>query len=308
MEQCQGEQLSMQVSRPPVCDYTDSNYQTSFWDQGGRAYEDRSEEIALRRLLPVSGKLLLELGAGAGRNTPRYQGYDRIVLLDYSHTQLQQAQTRLGRSERYIYVAADIYHLPFVAGLFDTATMIRTLHHMADAPLALRQVRLVMQPGGTFILEYANKRNLKAILRFLFRRQQWNPFTPEPVEFTTLNFDFHPKAVRQWLSDCGFILERQLTVSHFRMGLAKRLIPLKLLVGLDSAMQLTGNWWQFTPSVFMRARAAATDTASNPSGFFACPECRHAPLEEAADRLTCPACGRRWAIRDGIYDFRDEVG
>ncbi len=75
---------------PPVCDYEGSDYQKSFWDQGGREYEDRTEAIALKRLLPKSGQLLLELGAGAGRNTPRYAGYERVVLLDYSTTQFSR--------------------------------------------------------------------------------------------------------------------------------------------------------------------------------------------------------------------------
>ena len=130
--------------RPPVCDYEGSDYQTRFWEKGGREYEDRCEAIALRRLLPKKGQLLLELGAGAGRNTLRYNGFERVVLLDYSRTQLKQAQELLGNSERFIYVAADIYRLPFVDGLFDAATMIRVLHHMADAPAALGQVRAVM--------------------------------------------------------------------------------------------------------------------------------------------------------------------
>ena len=134
-------------TRPPVCDYEGSDYQTTFWDTGERAYEDRVEEIALKRLLPKSGKLLLEVGAGAGRNTPRYSDFERVVLLDYSRTQLQQAQQNLGTSERYIYVAADVYRLPFVPGLFDTATMIRVLHHMADAPRALQQIREVLRPS-----------------------------------------------------------------------------------------------------------------------------------------------------------------
>jgi ubiquinone/menaquinone biosynthesis C-methylase UbiE len=96
------------TNTPPVCNYEGSDYQTSFWDQGGREYEDRTEAIALKRLLPTSGRLLLELGAGAGRNTPRYLGFDRVVLLDYSRTQLEQAQQRLGVSDKYIYVAADV--------------------------------------------------------------------------------------------------------------------------------------------------------------------------------------------------------
>ncbi|MFN8426729.1 MAG: methyltransferase domain-containing protein [Anaerolineales bacterium] len=84
---------------------------------------------------------------------------------------LEQAQQRLGVSDKYIYVAADAYRLPFVDGLFDAATMIRVLHHMADAPKALGQVRNVLGANGVFILEFANKLNLKAILRYWFGKQ-----------------------------------------------------------------------------------------------------------------------------------------
>src|SRR4030095_17221130 len=105
------------MTNPPVCNYEGSDYQTSFWDKGGREYEDRTEAIALRRLLPTpalaggareSGRLLLELGAGAGRNTPRYLGFDRIVLLDFSRTQIEQAQQRLGQTKKKSYVAGDV--------------------------------------------------------------------------------------------------------------------------------------------------------------------------------------------------------
>jgi len=295
----------MTQDRPPVCDYEGSDYQTSFWEQGGREYEDLAEAIALKRLLPGAGKLLLELGAGAGRNTPRYQGFERVVLLDYSRTQLRQAQAHLGRNNRYCYVAADIYRLPFAPGLFDGATMIRTLHHLADAPLALRQVRQTLRPGAIFILEFANKQNLKAIARYALRRQDWSPFSPEPVEFIKLNFDFHPKTLRRWLKESCFQVERQLTVSHFRIGLFKRLFPASFLAKLDSIAQLTGDWWQFSPSVFVRAEANGDTPVASPGEFFRCPECGHLPLTEVDGELPCPDCGRVWLVRDGIYDFRE---
>jgi len=289
---------------PPVCNYEGSDYQTSFWEQGGRAYEDAVEAVALQRLLPAGGKLMLELGAGAGRNTPRYQGFERIVLLDYSTTQLQQAQQRLGRDTKYVYVAADIYHLPFAPALFDAATMIRTLHHMADARRALDQVRSVLQNDAAFILEFANKKNLKAVLRYLLRRQSWNPFSPEPIEFAPLNFDFHPATVRAWLQHSGFTIERQLTVSHYRIGPLKRILPLGLLVRMDALAQLTGNWWQLSPSVFVRSRARSIPAAAAPSGaFFHCPACA-APLVDTPPELTCAACGKTYPVNDGIYDFR----
>ncbi len=300
----------MRPESPPICDYEGSDYQTSFWDQGERAYEDRVEAIALSRLLPSSGNLILELGAGAGRNTPRYRNFERVVLLDYSLTQLQQAKQRLDQCERYIYVAADVYRLPFVPGIFDAATMIRVLHHMANVPLVLQQVRQALRPEAVFILEYANKLNLKAILRYALRRQKWSPFSHEPVEFAALNFDFHPATVRGWLRQASFSIERQLTVSHFRIGLLKRLIPLSILVGFDSLAQWTGNLWQLTPSVFVCSRArGATPTPmpvpTSPLDFFRCITCGHAPLDQVPESLACPACGRRYPVRDGIFDFRE---
>ena len=184
-----------QRQTPPVCDYEGSDYQSTFWDQADRQYEDKVEEIALRRLLPPQGDLLLETGAGAGRNTPRYTGFKHVVVLDYSLSQIEQARRRLGADPEYIFVVADAYRLPFVAGLFDTSTMIRVIHHMSDAPLALHTQHRVLAPGGTFILEFANKRNIKSITRYLLRRQAWDPFSREPVEFAELNFDFHPRAM-----------------------------------------------------------------------------------------------------------------
>ena len=294
------------MTTPPVCDYEGSDYQTSFWDQGGRAYEDAAEAIALKHLLPPSGKLMLEIGAGAGRNTPRYAGFERIVLLDYSRTQLQQAQQRLGRSEKYTYVAADAYRLPFVDGLFDGATMIRTLHHMADAPKAIGQVARILQPGSAFILEFANKLNLKAILRWALRKQDWSPFTREPVEFVALNFDFHPRAVFDWLAAASFTVEKKRTVSHFRLGLLKRIVPMKMLAALDGLFQPTGELFQVTPSVFVRARKVSQDSISIYNEIrFQCPECGQHPLDAKPDRLICLSCGKNYMIRDGIYDFRE---
>jgi ubiquinone/menaquinone biosynthesis C-methylase UbiE len=307
------------MTTPPICDYEGSDYQSSFWDKGGREYEDRTEAIALQRLLPKSGRLLLELGAGAGRNTPRYLGFDRVVLLDYSRTQLEQAQQRLGSPDKYIYVASDVNRLPFVDGLFDAATMIRVLHHMADAPKALAQVRNVLHSNGIFILEFANKLNLKAILRYLLGRQAWNPFTLAPVEFVKLNFDFHPKAVRVWLSELGFIIEKMLTLSHFRIGLLKRIVPTSILVFFDSILQWTGAWIQVTPSVFVKARrgnlhghpidlrATRSVAPANVIEFFKCPACGHHPLEDRQSYLNCTNCGKKWGVKGGIYDFREPI-
>jgi SAM-dependent methyltransferase len=296
-----------EADKSPICDYEGSDYQERFWEQGERQYEDQTEAIAIRRMLPKHGDLLLEVGAGAGRNTPRYKDFKRIVLLDYSTTQLAQAQSRLGKGQRYVYVAADAYKLPFVDGLFDGATMIRVLHHMAAAPKALAQIRQVLRPNATFLLEYANKLNMKAIARYILGRQEWSPFDRAPVEFIELNFNFHPAAVRAWLRTIGFAIQRQLTVSHFRVGWLKRNVPLSLLVGLDSLFQYTGALWQFTPSVFVGSQASGESAIAKKGTFFKCPECNGSLPEEHETYLDCPDCGARWAIENGIYNFKESV-
>jgi ubiquinone/menaquinone biosynthesis C-methylase UbiE len=288
----------------PVCDYEGSDYQAEFWEAGKREYEDRSEAIALGRLLPAGGDYLLEVGAGAGRNTPRYRGFERVALLDYSRSQLEQARRRLGDDPRFLYVVGDAYRLPFSARAFDAATMIRTLHHMVDPLRALRKIRGVLQSGTPLILEYPNKRNLKAIVRWLSRRQLWSPFDRRAVEFARLHFDFHPAAVRSWLELAGFRVGRQLTVSHFRSTILKQLVPVGMLVAADSAAQWTGGVVQLSPSAFIRAEAAGEDEDAPGGGFWRCPACESFDVRSAGDRVTCRACARVWVRREGIWDFK----
>jgi ubiquinone/menaquinone biosynthesis C-methylase UbiE len=297
----------MTADRPPICDYEGSEYQRTFWDRGEREYEDQTEARALRAFLPPRGRLLLEIGAGAGRNTPRYTGFERVVLLDYSRTQLAQAQARLGPGDRYLYVAADVYRLPFVPGLFDAATMIRVIHHMADAPAALRQIRTVLQPNATFILEFANKLNLKALARWLLRRQNWNPFDPNPIEFAALNFDFHPRTMLRWMDEAGLHPQSLRALSYFRIPALKRFAPTALLVALDSLLQPTGQLVQLSPSIFVRVRAVGDTPLAPPGKFFRCPECGGDELNDDGDHLHCAQCGRRWPVRDGIYDFKEPI-
>jgi ubiquinone/menaquinone biosynthesis C-methylase UbiE len=302
---------SESVPSPAICDYEGSRYRTDFWGRG-REYEDAVEREALRALLPPSGRRLVEIGVGYGRLVELYQGYEEVVLLDYARSQLLQARELLGESgrggrPRYRYVQADFYRLPFVPSLFDAVVIVRSLHHAADAPTVLRGVASVLAPGGAFVLEFASKRNLKAILRYLLRRQAWSPFDREPVEFVELNFDFHPAWIRRHLEDAGLRVERQRAVSFFRVGYLKRRLPSRLLAALDRLLQPTGALCQLTPSVFLRARAPADRPPAPPGAFFRCVACGATALSDEGDALVCSACGARFPIEDGIVDLRGGV-
>jgi SAM-dependent methyltransferase len=292
---------------PPVCDYEGSDYQVRFWEGGGRDYEDRVERVALRRLMPPRGKTLIEIGAGFGRLADEYRGYDKVVLFDYSRTLLREAQAHLGNDPRFIYVAGNWYCMPFVAGLFETIVQVRTLHHAADVPAVFNQLFRVARPQATYVLEFASKHHLKAMLRYWTGRQDWSPFSQEPEEFVELNYDFHPRWIREQLTEAGFAPGRTLTVSHYRMAVLKRAVPIPLLVAMDSLSQLTGDWWQLTPSVFIQNRHLSPGETADPGMFFACPECQ-APLEASGSTiLDCSGCLRGWRFEDGLYDFKEPV-
>jgi SAM-dependent methyltransferase len=294
--------MGKQSDQPQICDYEGSNYRTDFWEGKGRNYEDRVERVALHRLLPDKGRRLLEIGAGFGRLTNEYAAFQQVVLLDYSFSQLEYAQDHLGRSDQFIYVAADAYKLPFRPGSFDAATMIRVIHHMADVPAILEQIQRILVSDGTFILEYANKQNIKAIVRYALRRQGWSPFDLTPVEFIELNFDFHPDYIKRQLHIAGFASEKRLPVSFFRLGLLKDNLPTSLLVTLDSLLQWTGLL--YTPSIFVKNKViGASPDNLHTSSLFVCPE-SGGELKREGNTLISVETGLRWAIRDGIYDFK----
>lgn len=292
--------------QPRICDYEESDYRTRFWEGQGRDYEDRVEREVLCRLLPTKGKRLLEIGAGFGRLSAEYSMYEQVVLLDYSFSQLQYARQQLG-DERFLYVAADAYKLPFKPNAFDGATMIRVLHHFERVPQVLTNIRRTLSADALFILEFANKHNLKAMLRYALRRQNWSPYRLDPVEFVALNYDFHPTYIDNALKASGFLIQQRVPVSWLRLGILKRSIPTDLLVRFDAALQQSG--WLASPSVFTLNQATGTGSRQvldNSEDIFACP-LTGGELHREGDTLVNDA-GVRWAIRDGIYVFKAPSG
>jgi len=292
--------MSERRGTPSVCDYEGTDYE-AFW-RAGRAYEDLAERIALRALLPPRGRRLVEIGAGFGRLADLYGGYEEIYLLDYARTQVEAARRRWGHDPRFRFVVADLYGLPFQPGALDVAVMVRVIHHVEDVPRALRGIYEILRPGGVLVLEFANKRHLKAILRYALGGQSWSPFSPEPVEFAPLHFDFHPTWMRDRLREAGFRIRAERAVSHFRHPALKRLIPPAWLARMDGWVQGIGALWKLTPSVFVRAEVGPRDDPA-PGGLWRCPRCR-LPAEERAEAVICPQ-GHRWPREGSLYVMRE---
>jgi SAM-dependent methyltransferase len=285
-----------------VIDYEGSKYSSEFWTPQ-REYEDRAERIALRAMLPPRGRRLIEIGAGAGRLGGLYLGYDEIVLMDYARSTVREAQERWGHDARFRFVAADVYRLPFADGAFDAIVMVRVLHHLVDVSRALAQIAATLRTDGTFVLEFANKRNLKAMLRYALRRQSWSPYAREPIEFAELNFDFHPAWVAARLNEAAFAVRDKRTVSFFRIGLLKRLLGAQRLAALDGALQRPLAWSTIAPSVFVACGLRRGEQRPSPNGLFKCPECGALEWRESPGEMVC-SNEHRWGMEDGVYDFR----
>jgi hypothetical protein len=120
----------------------------SFWESGGRAYEDQSGKrwhcaacshpaaaycwnwapapVAARRAISISGTM---------------------VLLDYSLTSYSRLQAPGTGRALHIYVAADVYRLPFASGLFDAACRSASPPHGRCAAGAAPGAPPILQPA-----------------------------------------------------------------------------------------------------------------------------------------------------------------
>ena len=290
-------------AKPPICDYEGSRYQSDFWAGQGREYEDAVERIALKHLLPHRGRRLIEIGAGFGRLADLYHGYDEVILLDYARSQLRQAQERLG-NEGFIYVAGDVYNLPLADAAVDTVVTVRMLHHVKDLPAAFAQIGRILRPGGHYVLEFANKRHLKAIGRYWLGRQTESPFSPEPYEFVNLNVDFHPDYVASHLGQAGFHVAAERAVSTFRVPALKRRIPPNLLATIDGWLQRPTAGWKLSPSIFLRTHIDKPGDSRLNETIWRCPNCGSLDLAETPVALHCTTCNTHWPIDDGMYVFR----
>ncbi len=296
-------------------DYEGSPYRQAFWGAPDRRYEDAAERMALRALLPPRGHRLAEIGAGFGRLAGLYRGYRRVILVDYSRSLLRDAVATWGADPRFLFVAGNVYRLPLATGVVDTLVMVRVMHHLVRVSAALAQLHRVLHRESVAVMEYANKRHLKAIARWLAGRQSWSPFVHEPVEFVKLNFDFHPAWMdRQWAM-AGFRVERQLAVSHFRVPWLKRRVPPGLLARLERPLMALGGRVPLAPSVMARLRPVTMEEPRLGPGaelpverLLRCPACGGEALQRPeATRLACPTCGRAYRQVDGIWDLKEPV-
>lgn len=238
-------------SARPQATYEDLGYRDVFWS--ARRYEDACDRTALRALLPQGAGRLIEVGAGFGRLANEYTAFDEVVLLDSSEVHVAAARQALASNPKCSVVLGDALALPFPDGGFDVAVCVRVLHHFADPAPLIAELGRVVRPGGSVVLEYANKRNLKAIARRVLRQQSWSPFETGSVQYKAFHYDHSPVEVRRALRRAGFRVEAMRAVSLFRIPALTRRLPDGTLAGIEARLQAPLGSITPGPSVFLRA-------------------------------------------------------
>ncbi len=239
-----------------ICDYSDHDYEQEFWKDTGREYEDAADKMAVLKLLPWRGEIMLELGAGFGRLAEVYKHrLGKIILFDYAQNLLDKAKWHFGEDAKFTFQQGSVYELPYDALYVDTALMVRVSHHLEHIEKVLKEVARVIKPKGIFVMEYANKRNFKEIVRWIAGKSQMSPFSISMTDRTAKGFyNYHPSYIEKLARDAGFKVEQVLSVSNFRWDIFKKLFSLKFLLTLESLLQTPLGFVRFGPSIYLKLR------------------------------------------------------
>jgi ubiquinone/menaquinone biosynthesis C-methylase UbiE len=99
---------------------------------------------------------VLDIATGGGHTALAFAGLAReVVACDVTEPMLAAARRFIGGrgAGNVRYAAGDVAALPFVDGSFDLVTCRTAAHHFAEPAAAVREVRRVLRPGGTFLLQ-----------------------------------------------------------------------------------------------------------------------------------------------------------
>ena len=238
----------------------------SYWDS--RDYEHGSEMLAIKTLLESipKAKKAIEIGGGFGRLVSSYSfRVKKILLTDPSAKLLSHARKENQNSKKIDFLQSRLENITekTKSRNFDLAVMVRVLHHIKDVDAAFKIVHRLLSKNGYFILEYANKRHIKATMRHLLCGNITYPMEIHPVDISSKKslkqknlpfINYHPDQMIQKLESSGFEIVKTLSVSNIRSTFLKRMFPLKFLLDIEKLLQKPLSRVKLGPSIFVLAK------------------------------------------------------
>jgi len=234
----------------------------------GREYEHKSEIIALKSFISKIHKIktILEIGAGFGRLVPAYAyRAKKIIITDPSSRLLKIARMSFKnrKNTKFIHSGIDNLATRVRPSSIDLIIMVRVIHHIEDIDSAIKDVERMLVHGGYFILEFANKKNVKTTISQFLKGNLTYPidiFTSDirsrkSIRRGTLPFlNYHPYTIEQKLLQNGFEIMDRRSVSNIRSGILKRIFSAHTLIYFERILQKPLSYLNFGPSIFLLAR------------------------------------------------------
>ncbi len=124
----------------------------------------------------IPGGRVLDIATGEGGFVDllalTLRDYSNIVGIDISERRLARARTTYDR-ENVHFAQMDAGQLAFGEGSFDTVNISASLHHLADIPKVLAEMKRVLKPGGHLLITEMHRDGQTEAQRVLVAIHHW---------------------------------------------------------------------------------------------------------------------------------------
>jgi ubiquinone/menaquinone biosynthesis C-methylase UbiE len=154
----------------------------TFWEEKKEVKEvySNSDRVVrnLVKVTDVTGKKILEIGAGTGRDSfPLVNLGADVYQLDYSMNSLKIMKKIAGEEKMDVtIIGGDTFHLPFKDGSFDIIFHQGLLEHFRheQAEALLKENIRVLKPGGLLCVDVPQRYHIYTVIKtFLIAVNQW---------------------------------------------------------------------------------------------------------------------------------------
>ncbi len=151
-----------------------------------------------------------------------------VTGADFCEEMLKRARKKSGKNHRNLsYILSDAKKLPFRDDMFDAVTVAFGMRNIPDTTLALREIKRVLKPGGTFVCLELTKPQTPwfrwiynwYVFRVMPLIAEWVVKTAAPYLYLprSINAFYQPAEFKNVIAECGY---GDVTVDSLTMGIA----------------------------------------------------------------------------------------
>ena len=208
-------------------------------DKGYHSLLDELESEIVKR--HITAGLILDAGCGTGLISARLKSFSpRILGADLSFGMIRQAASR-GQTV----LQAELGALPFKDEVFDGVFSFKVLAHIPDLRRTLEELKRVVKPSGTLVLEFYNRQSLRGIKKSFYIRHRVAEDTDETEVYTA----FHsPDRIKEIIPENLYIKARRGIMIFTPLAVFHRIPLLRSLLGFlerkfcDSSLKRFGGF------------------------------------------------------------------